>query len=239
MVVNNESYCVGIITYSQRKNFIKDLLSDIRLQSEIPVYIAVNCDYQKPFDNNYRAFILDLCLKYDNVYPSFYLKFRGLSKLWNDIIINSCFDNILLLNDDGRIQNDFIKNIINHKIGTNNDTILKTNEGWSSFIVNKKYIQSVGYFNEYYLGIGYEDSEIVKRTTEYPSFSSEDWIDLNKETINTFPKNNIDSKEINLKKYSSFNNNIFNNKYPQYTTSGCNFRPYESFYEENYNNIFE
>lgn len=237
MIVNNESYCIGIITYSKRKEFIKNLLNDIRLQSEIPVYLAVNCDYQQSFDNNYRNFILDLSLKYDNIYPSFYLKFRGLAKLWNDIIINSCYDNILMLNDDGRVKNNFINDIINYKIAINNTTILKTNNLWASFIVNKQYIQSIGYFNEYYLGMGFEDSELVRRVGEFPAFMSEDWIDLNRESVETFPKNET-KQGPEWKYYSSFNSNLFNNHYSEYTIPGANFRPYESFYEENYNKIF-
>jgi len=235
MIVNNESYCIGIITYSKRKEFIKNLLDDIRLQSEIPVYLAINCDYQKSFDNDYRNFILNLCLEYSNIYPSFYLKFRGLTKLWNDIIINSCYDNVLLLNDDGRIKNNFINDIINYKITTNNDNILKTNNGWSSFIVNKKYIQSVGYFNEHYLGMGFEDSEFVKRTREYPTFMSSDWVDLYHDAKQTFPKNENNAGE---KEYSNFNKHIYHNEFGTYSSPGINFRPYESFYEENYNKIF-
>lgn len=236
MIINNESYCIGIITYSKRKEFIKNLLNDIRLQSEIPIYLAINCDYNQPFDDEYRKFILELCLQYNNVYPSFYLKFRGSAKIWNDILINTSYDNILILNDDGRVKNNFINDIINHKISTNNNTILKTNSGWASFIVNKKYIQSVGYFNEYYIGIGFEDCELVKRVGEFPSFDSGDWVDLHHESKNTFPKNEENQEE---KKYSIFNKNIFNNNYNIYSPSQINFRPYEYFYEENYDKIFE
>jgi hypothetical protein len=235
MIINNESYCVGIITFSKRKNYIENLISDIRSQNIIPIYLAINCDYNQPFDNDYRKFILNLCLQYDNIYPSFYLKFRGSAKIWNDIIINSSYDNILILNDDGRVRNNFINDIIDYKVSTNNDTILKTNNGWSSFVVNKKYIQSIGYFNEYYIGIGFEDNELVRRVGEFPSFNSKDWEDLHHESKNTFPKNEENQDE---KQYSSFNRNLFSTDFTPPTLE-TSFRPYESFYEENYNKIFD
>lgn len=238
MIRNDESYCIGIITYSKRKNYIETLLCDIREQSDIPVYLAVNCDYNQPFDNDYRKFILELSTKYDNVYPSFYLKFRGSSKLWNDIITNSNYDNILMLNDDGRVKNNFINDIINYKITTKNNTILKTNHGWASFIVTKRFIQSVGFFNEFYIGIGFEDYEFVKRVGEFPSFNSPDWVDLELESKQTFPGNE-NKLEDSLKSYSSFNYTLFNSRYHEFTKPECNFRPFEEFYNDNFDKIFE
>ena len=112
MIVNNQTYGIGIMTYSKRKTYIENLLCDIRLQSNIPVYLAVNCDFKQPFDENYRNFILELCRKHPAVFVSFYLKFRGSAKLWNDMIVNTSYDNLIIMNDDVRLHNNFINDFV-------------------------------------------------------------------------------------------------------------------------------
>jgi hypothetical protein len=234
MIVNDQSYCVCIATYSKRKDYIKNLIEDIRKQSQdIPIYISVNCDYKKQFDNEYRKYILELASKHENVYLTFYLKFRGLSRMWNDMITNTCYDNCIIINDDSAIKNNFISDFINHKISTNNETILKTNNGWACFIVNYKYINSVGFFNENYIGIGFEDAEFVRRTLEYPAYMTEDFVDLNIEALHTFPT--CEDDNVTVKEYSSFNKHMINSGQ---IGGGIHFRPFEQQYIDNYDKIF-
>ena len=235
MIINNKSYCVGIMTYSKRREYVTTLIDDIRKQSTIPIYLAVNCDYGLEFDNDYRNYILQLCLRYENVYPNFYLKFRGCAKIWNDIVINSSYDNCLILNDDCRILNNFINDIIQFKISTKTDTIVKTNSCWSSFLVDKKYLTEAGFFNEYYIGIGFEDTEFVHRLGEYISYDTSDWISLTEQSKQTFPRNETLSTD-HPKQYSSFNHRLFDNL--KLISKGENFRPYEKYYMDNYNQIF-
>jgi hypothetical protein len=191
MIVDN--YCVGILTFSKRKKYIENLLKQIRLDSEIPVYLCINCDYNQPFDPKYRDFILKLCLKHKNVYPLFYLKFRGLSKAWNDMVVNSCYDNMIIMNDDSTIQSGFFDEIVNqyeHLYENEPKQILKINNGWACFIVNKEYLTSVTFFNEKYIGIGFEDAEFVRRHGEFPEYVTEKFIDLASEleSLNSFQK---------------------------------------------------
>lgn len=233
--MKNVPYAIGIMTYSKRRTFISDLLSDIRSVSEIPVYLAVNADYQVPFDDDYRKFILELCASYKHVYASFYLTFRGSSKLWNDMIINTSADNLIIMNDDARVKNTFLHDLIAHKESTDNNKILKVNNGWACFCVNKEFIKSVGFFNEKYLGIGFEDMEFVRRVSEFPSFHSEDFVDLNFESVSTFPKmeNVFDAHK---KSYSSYNHNLIQRN--EVGDEGKSFRPYEDIYDKNFDQIF-
>jgi|688.fasta_scaffold181859_3 hypothetical protein len=234
MNVNNQTYCIGIMTYSKRKEYVTTLIEDIRKQSTITIYLAVNCDYNEEFDDDYREYILNLCLQHKNIYPSFYLKFRGCAKIWNDIVINSCYDNCLILNDDCRILNNFINDIIQFKISNNINTIVKTNKCWSSFLVNKNYLTEVGFFNEYYIGIGFEDSEFIRRLGEYTSYITTDWISLTEQSKQTFPGNET-LLDDDAKQYSSFNHRLFHSGF---IGSDENFRPYEKYYMDNYNQIF-
>jgi hypothetical protein len=234
MIIDGQTYGIGIMTYSKRKEYIKNLLDDIRRQSEIPVYIAVNCNYGQQFEEDYRSYMLELCSKYTSVFPSFYLKFRGSSKLWNDMIVNTSYDNLIILNDDIRLNNTFIQDFINYKIANNNTSILKVNNGWAGFCVHKNYIKAAGFFNEQYLGIGFEDSEFVRRHGEFPAFMSQDFVDLAYESVSTFPKmENVTNQHD--KRYSGYNHALINNGV---LGTGINFRPYENEYDEKFNQIF-
>jgi len=117
----------------------------------------------------------------------------------------------------------------------NINSIVKTNSCWSSFLVNKNYLTNAGYFNEYYIGIGFEDTEFVHRIGEFISYDTNDWISLTEESKRTFPGN--ESAEINSSKhYSSFNHRLFDET--RLISVGENFRPYEKFYIDNFNQIF-
>lgn len=235
MIINGETYGIGIMTYSKRREYITNLINDIRNQSEIPIYIAVNCDYKLPFDDEYRRFMLELCMEYSEVYCSFYLKFRGCAKIWNDLIINTSYDNLIILNDDVSMKNNFISDLIAHQVNTNNNTVLKINNGWTGFCVNKNFMKRVGFFNENYIGIGFEDTEFVWRLGEFPYFMSTDFISLTKESVNTFP--NMENLEPNGQKvYSSYNNELINRK--AIASRETNFRPYEDVYDNNFDRIF-
>lgn len=235
MIVNGQSYGIGIMTYSKRIDFIKQLLIDIRSQSdEIPIYLAVNCDYNEPFNENYRRTILELVNSHPYVYVTFYLKFRGSSKLWNDMIVNTSFDNLIIINDDVRLLNNFIHDFINYKVNVlNSNKITKVNNGWACFCVNKNYIKSAGFFNEHYIGIGFEDAEFVRRNGDFPSYHTTDFVDLNFEAWNTFPTfNNSQTHKL----YSNYNHRLLHTI--DHGTN-INYRPYEDIYDKDFNKIFQ
>ena len=104
-MLNNTAICV--VTHSKRFEIFKQTLQSIREQTNIPIYVAVNGDYKKDFDESYRKSILQECLKYEKVYLSIYLQFRGLSKIWNDCIINCSADHVIVSNDDIQIEQGF------------------------------------------------------------------------------------------------------------------------------------
>ena len=66
--------------------------------------VVINGEKDGDFKEDYRKKILELCTSIKNVYPIFYLETRGLSKLWNTLLITSDSDNLLILNDDIEIH---------------------------------------------------------------------------------------------------------------------------------------
>jgi uncharacterized protein YbgA (DUF1722 family) len=66
------NYSVCITTFSKRFNFLEKLVSQVRSFSNCDILISINGDYKQEFNNEYRKQILNLCLKYDNIYPIFF-----------------------------------------------------------------------------------------------------------------------------------------------------------------------
>jgi GT2 family glycosyltransferase len=232
--MNKNRFAICVVTYSKRFELFKKTLHDIRAQTDIDVYVAINGDYATDFDENYRKEVLAECMKYDSVYPSFYLKFRGLSKLWNDCIVNCCAEHIILSNDDVVIKDGFFPEFIDF-IHKSPQTLLTVNKSFSTFYINKNYADVTGYFNETFLGIGWEDTEFTRRTNSgkhFMTFTTDKY-----ENLSYF---NNDLKDqgaaLTLVKYHTFNEYMFKT---QKIEKMENYRPYERFYMDNYDTFWE
>jgi glycosyltransferase involved in cell wall biosynthesis len=247
--MNNYSIC--ITTFSKRFSYIETLVGQIRKFSDSDILISVNGDYKKEFDNSYRDKILQLCLSHKNVYPIFFPEQRGLSKLWNTLLIHSRHDWCLMLNDDVEIEsNDVFLSASNL---SDNPDIFRVNGSFSHFFVHKVCIHDLGYFDERLLGFGEEDGDIVFRYIEkYNKWIQDLWIGGLKNLV-------IDVRDENIRgansKYSAFNRDfcfmIENCKYKPDTQGiqGCFGYPmsknlndlpnyaYELFFRENKNNL--
>ena len=96
---NNESYdkdkiSIGITTFGNRfDQYFVPLLS--RLKEDAPeneVIVAINGEHQQEFDECYRSQVLEFVARHKKAFPIMFPQFRGLSKLWNSIIINASND---------------------------------------------------------------------------------------------------------------------------------------------------
>lgn len=232
--MNTDKFVICIVTHSKRFSIFCQTLKSIREQTDIDIYVSVNGDYKKEFNNEYRGQILNECNKYENVYCNFYLTFRGLSKIWNDAIVNTGREHIIVTNDDVIIKENFIQDFIDHIKRSDKKELIRVNHSYSTFYVNKNYIDAAGYFNENYLGIGYEDTEFTRRNIvgEYPTFVS-----LNYENLSDQYRDLVDQgASITCVKYHNFNGHLFETKGPSF---GVNFRPYEKFYMDNYDSFWK
>lgn len=230
-MINSTAIC--IVTHSKRFEIFKKTLQSIKDQIDLPIYVAINGDYGKSFDDDYRSNILQYCIKFNRVYCNFYLTFRGLSKIWNDSIINCGAEHIIVTNDDILVDTGFFEEFLSHIEKHEEKQLFRVNDSFSTFYVNKRYIDSCGYFNEHYLGIGWEDFEFTKRNIsgEYPTYVSNKYKNLSSEYRDLVDQN----ASIEAGKYHRFNHNIFST---QEILKGINFRPYEKYYMENYNTFW-
>jgi len=212
-------YTIGITTYDYRFNsyFVK-LIDNIRkYRSDIPIIVAINGNYNEDFNEEYRKNILDYCSKVNKVFPIIFPTFRGLSKLWNTLLIHSTCDKMLILNDDiSIISREFFDDLEQHI----NNTAFKINGSWSHYFIDRTSINELGWFDERMLGIGEEDGDMEfrwgeKYDAEFPSI-----------TINNII-NHVEYSGAckNMKtifgKYSAFNRAfIFNTKYSKDESNG-------------------
>jgi predicted glycosyltransferase involved in capsule biosynthesis len=159
------NYSVCITTFSLRFHFIEKLVGQIRSFTDCDILIAINGDYKSEFDEKYRKKILKLCSEYKKVFPIFFTEQRGLSKLWNTLIIHSKNDWCLVLNDDVEITGDYV---FETTIPTfcSTPTIFRINGSMSHFLIHKNFLHDLGYFDERFLGFGSEDSDFAWRHIE-------------------------------------------------------------------------
>lgn len=244
------NFDIGITTFSLRYNFLESLVKEIRnLGVENNILICVNGEKNSVFDDEYRRKVLNLCLSHVNVYPIFFIETRGLSKMWNTIIIHSSKDNILMLNDDINITNNNIFEVTSNHIDSKEYFGLSIiNNTFSFFIINKKFINELGYFDERLIGFGEEDGDIGFRIRKK--------YDRKISRVNAAGLENIvsDIRHNHIKpgigKYSLFNRDfIFNHKYkcngdiyffPDEIECECvlpdeQLYPYEKYFMENKN----
>lgn len=160
-----DTFDIGITTFSLRYDFIKNLIHDIRnLGIKNNIFICINGEKNSEFKEDYRKNILELCSQYDSVFPIFFVETRGLSKMWNTLIIHSSKENILLLNDDIKISTTNIFQVVSEQIKSPEYYGLSLiNNTFSYFVVNRNFIDDLGYFDERLIGFGEEDGDIMYR----------------------------------------------------------------------------
>jgi hypothetical protein len=242
---------IAITTFSKRFKYISNLIPQIRFFSDSPIIIVVNGEKDGKLDDEYIKNMMSLCLKYNQIYPIFFQETRGLTKLWNTAIINSFYDNILLLNDDIEIHTSDIFDFCKFKLSDNSFTgISKINGSFSHFILNKQTIEEIGYFDERLLGFGEEDGDITYRLLKIGKS-----IDNNSVNgiINIISNTRHDHIKSGIGKYSKFNRDfIYNEKYQSDINSNIkgmfdspmvellpneNQYPYEKFFRDNKKNV--
>jgi hypothetical protein len=159
------NFDIGITTFSLRFNFVETLVKKIRdLGVENNIYLCINGEKESSFNEDYRKNILSLCLSQPNVFPIFFVETRGLSKMWNTLIIHSTKENTLILNDDIDLVNENMFDVVSEHIESSEYYGLsKINDTFSYFVINKILIDELGYFDERLIGFGEEDGDITYR----------------------------------------------------------------------------
>lgn len=205
-------FTIAITTFSKRYDLLSSLVQQIRNYTDTKIILVVNGELNGEFHEDYRIKILNLCINYKNIYPILFVETRGLSKMWNTAIIHSDTDNILILNDDLKIEsNEIFSKTVNIIRNDNYTGLLKINNSFSHFIVNKIVIHKIGYFDERLLGFGEEDGDISYRFEKENIKIGNVYVNG---IINIISDIRHDYIKTEIGKYSKFNRNfIYNEKY--------------------------
>lgn len=210
---------IGITTFEARsERYFVPLLTQIRAyDQESEIIVAVNGEHRQDFGERFRSDILRFLSDKPQVFPVFFPCFRGLSKLWNTIIIHATQDHILMLNDDIMIANPHFMEDVIKAIRKNGGSSFVINGSWSHFLVSRHDIHDIGYFDERLLGIGEEDGDTTWRyLRQYgkpmPSVKISGFTNYAEETVDSYKPVNIQSRP--GMKYSIFNREfMFETKY--------------------------
>ena len=100
--------------------------------------------------------------KFRNVRYLTYDEHQSLAKCWNQLIILSCSENILIMNDDTQAV-ELFREQLESKIMSSDLPFTTINNSWSHFFISKPTIKRVGWFDERFLGIGCEDADMMLR----------------------------------------------------------------------------
>lgn len=161
----NQKYSIGIVTYSERfDKYFKNLLGSIKhFRPDVEVLVQVNGNYNKPFNEEYRKSILSYCASHPKVYPFVWTDFRSLSKLWNNCLVNSSNNLVLVLNDDLVVYDPTFFSELEEGIKANKGRTFKINSSWSHFLANREELENYHWFDETLLGVGNEDGDMQLR----------------------------------------------------------------------------
>lgn len=241
---------IGITSFKYRfEKYLIPLINSIKKNdNEIEIILAINGENREQFDDTYRRNLLKFIANKKNVFPMVYTEFRGLSKLWNSIMINSTGDYTLVLNDDTLITD---KNFINdvRSLIEKRQTSFKLNRSWSHVVLKKIEYLDIGMCDERMLGIGEDDAmlEWLYEDLYKKPFANEyinaiyNFVDMTHNPTNT--------RVISQGKYSKLNQELFYNHLFEISDNGIQmglcpaplvkkFIPmtqafYEKFYLEN------
>jgi hypothetical protein len=165
--MNNNEISIGIVTFMARHELVKSLIHNIRIHSgdNVDIILIINGDNEEYMNDGYRVEMLNFCAAIKNCYPFFCPEFKSLSKLWNTINIFSRTQYNFIIGDDTIYDKNVIDDIRQH-IEKSKSEFFTLNHGFSHFVITKKILHTIGYFDERLLALGEEDGDMVHRHIE-------------------------------------------------------------------------
>ncbi len=213
-----DSLSIGITTFERRfESYFVPLVEQLRaMNADIELVIAVNGEHRRRFSESYRADLLGFLSAKPNTFPIVFPQFRGLTKLWNSIIINASNEHVLILNDDVAItKKQFLKKV-QRALTRSRGRSFTINRSWSHFVISRDEIDRLGYFDERLLGIGEEDGDMAWRYRDHYGCALKDYAISG---ISNFSEATMEERPTNVAchsggKYSQFNRRfIYQSKY--------------------------
>lgn len=208
---------VGIVitTFEQRFDvYAIPLIKSFRQAISNPIYLVVNGNYDGPPSTSASRKLLSALSQFDNVYPIFLGKMYGCSSLWNIGIRHSNLDLNFVFNDDISIDERTVASEMQTAVSQLSDGALATiNHSWSHFLISRLCMNTVGPFDERFLGFGEEDGDYIRRIVDMTGQGPVNV--LLDGFINIIDQSRDESVAVSWGKYSLFNKCLYFIKYPE------------------------
>lgn len=161
---------IVITTFSER--FFSDCIPLIKklrsAQIELPIYVVVNADFGGHFNSQLRTDFLKALSNFRGCFPICSGRPLGMAALWNLGIRQSGADSNMILSDDLSVDENLVGECLNELFfRAERDCLVLLNDSFGHFAVNARCIETVGWFDERFLGFGQEDGDYVWRYEEH------------------------------------------------------------------------
>ncbi|MEI6835557.1 MAG: hypothetical protein WCK59_01875 [Candidatus Falkowbacteria bacterium] len=215
MEKNNHNYSIGVVTYINRYHtyFKKNIESLAKYFPDKQIICIINGHPDKVRNIAYLKEITSWLSTFNNVKYVTFEDHQSLAKCWNWILLMSSTENNLFLNDDISVKQKFRQDFESHL--ADNLDFFAINNSFSHFLLNKKVVKKIGWFDERFLGVGYEDGDYLIRLAQ----GGIDLVSVTCRDIVNFIAKNYDPgfKEISTSmmndKYSSVNGEFMRKKW--------------------------
>jgi len=164
------NYSVVITTFDKRfHEFLIPLVKSIKIERPgIEIIVMANGACRADFNENYRQELLSFLATQQNCFLTVFPTFQSLAKMWNRGILTASSEQVLVLNDDLHIATGLENGFFDQLEATlaNNAGTFKINGSFSHFVISKRDLIEVGFFDERLLGLGEEDGDFYWRYHE-------------------------------------------------------------------------
>jgi hypothetical protein len=154
---------IGIATFMDRyESCLVPLVRKLAfLFPAAEIIVVANGHVKQREQREYLSEIAAFCRLYPNVRLIAHQQPRGLSAIWNETILSSQSEQVLLLNDDVDVKTDFGRFL--RQAPCQRQQLVLFNSSWSHFMISKALFEAVGPFDEGLKEIGGEDDDYAAR----------------------------------------------------------------------------
>ena len=162
---NSSDFKIVITTFERRFfSYALPLISLIRKDCDAPIFIIVNGNFDSQIDNSYFQEFVSSINVFPDIYPVTFSTFRGWSSLINTGINHADSEFTIVMNDDVYVNpNTLSQDLFTILKDCSQQELVLINGSWSHFAISRNCLNRVGWFDEYFLGIGEEDGDYEVR----------------------------------------------------------------------------
>lgn len=155
-------YSIGVVTYHARfETYFKPLIENLaRIFPDREILCVVNGHPEQTLQIRFLDEVTSFMKRFPNVRYLAHAAMQPLSKSWNQLIALSHTEKIVIMGDDIFVG-DFFRESLEKVIADH--PMFLINRTWCHFVISKETVRKVGWFEERYPGIGWEDTDYTFR----------------------------------------------------------------------------